>query len=332
MTRISYFQRYSKKENHVTNNTLLLLRYFYQASPEKFGTVLSELTNEDVSVGLVFEQQVRFHSSVPDALISQAPLDIYIETKHGGELDPTQIRRHLSSIGNNSNHPAQKVLFGLTSAPIDKTVSDELVLSARSNNIIFRPITFAEMLSSLRFVCEDHETVLRDVIADYENYLEKEGLLQVGEILSAFPVGWTIHKNIKHKIYFEPCDRPSKASSDFIGLYRNKCIEWLASISTVVSGVGGPENFSICTTETGELTNEEEERIRGAIADFPNLADQEHRYYLFGDVCETEFKKGTRYGMRNRRDFNLSNWLDYDNKRRYSLKEVAEGLRGEEWE
>lgn len=58
MNSISYFQRFSGKENHVTNNTLLMLRHVYQASPAKLENVLNELLDEPLTIGLLFEQQI----------------------------------------------------------------------------------------------------------------------------------------------------------------------------------------------------------------------------------------------------------------------------------
>ena len=44
MSRVSHFQRFSQPENHATNDTLLLLRYFYQSSPFKIQSVLTSST------------------------------------------------------------------------------------------------------------------------------------------------------------------------------------------------------------------------------------------------------------------------------------------------
>ncbi len=146
MTKISYFQRFSQRENHVTNNTLLVMRHFYQASPQKISVVLSDLANDDLSVGLEFGQQVRLSDGVPDALISQAPLDIYIETKRGGQLDQEQIKRHIGSMAKNSAIRSQTILLGLTRTSIEKKVRDELIGEAKIKNIIFVPITFADIV------------------------------------------------------------------------------------------------------------------------------------------------------------------------------------------
>ena len=101
MSRVSHFQRFSQPENHATNNTLLVLRHFYQSSPFKIQRVLTSLLETDLSIGLAFEQQVRGDASVPDALITQQQMRIFIETKRGGDIDPNQIRRHFESIAPN---------------------------------------------------------------------------------------------------------------------------------------------------------------------------------------------------------------------------------------
>jgi hypothetical protein len=103
LSRVSHFQRFSQPENHATNNTLLLLRYFYQSSPFKIQSLLTSLLETDLSIGLTFEQQIKGDASVPDALITQEPMRIFIETKRGGDLDSDQIRRHFKSI---AQHPA----------------------------------------------------------------------------------------------------------------------------------------------------------------------------------------------------------------------------------
>ena len=335
MTKISYFQRFSQKENHATNNTLLIMRHFYKASPRKISTVLSDLANDDLSIGLVFGQQIRLSDSVPDALISQAPLDIYIETKRGGQLDREQIKRHIGSIGNSSTVQSQTILFGLTRHAIEKNVRDELVKEAKIKKIIFVPITFADVVRALRSVCESHETALHEILSDYEDYLKVENLLQNGEVLSVFPCGTSMNENIEYRLYFEPPERPSKAESKFIGLYNRKRISHLASIKTVVTGVEGTDGFIVRDTERGELSDQERERIKGAIAHcvyYPDLSQKEHRYYLFDEIYETRFVKSSKYGLLNRRDLYLSHWLDYDEKKEYSAQETAEGLRGQEFE
>ena len=58
MSKVSYFQRFPQKENHAINNTLLVMRHFYQASPQKIEAFLSDLADDNFSIGLVFEQHI----------------------------------------------------------------------------------------------------------------------------------------------------------------------------------------------------------------------------------------------------------------------------------
>lgn len=335
MSKVSYFQRFSQKENHATNNTLLVMRHFYQASPQKIEAVLSDLADDDFSVGLVFEQQIKLSNSVPDALISQPPMDIFLETKRGGDLDQNQIEQHILSISQSVANNSRKILFGLTKTPIDRGIQVQLESKAKPHKIIFIAITFADIVRSLRSVCEPYEIALHDILADYEEYLTEEGLLQIGDVMSVVPCGKSMTENVTHRLYFEPSTRPSKSQSKFMGLYSQKCIKHLADIHTVVNGVMQDGQFVVSKTEKGHLSASELDRIEAAITDctyFVDFALDEHRYYLFNEVHETDIRKTTKGGIWGPRVFNLSEWLDYNEPtKEYSAKEAAERLRGKEF-
>ena len=83
MNTIHYFQRYSQRENVVTNNTLLLFSRLYTHNPYSFGGFINECLDAPLGVGVSFVQQKRASSkgSVPDGLISQSSFKIVIETK-----------------------------------------------------------------------------------------------------------------------------------------------------------------------------------------------------------------------------------------------------------
>jgi len=334
MSRVSYFQRFSQRENHATNNTLLVIRHFYQHSPQKVEAVLSALAEDELSVGLSFEQQIKSQASVPDALISQRALEIYFETKRGGDLDKDQIARHMDSIAASKNSTARKILFGLTRTPIAQ--SDKDYLAKLAKGITFVPITFADIVGALRSVSEPFETELKAVLSDYEEYLVSEELLQIGDILTVVPCGTSIKENVEYRLYFEPADRPSKKRSKFIGFYSQKCVRYLATPVSVITGIQNQDGFNVSNTEFGYLSDDEKKRIEAAIracAYFPDFAQNEHRYYLFDEVHETAFTKKTKGGIWGTRVFNLSEWLDYDEPgKSYSAQEAAELLRGNEFD
>ena len=72
MSDLNYFQIYSQPENHVTNNTLLMLRHVYRTSPLLMERLLTSLAEDDtIKVGLEFKQQQRTASQVPDGFLRQ---------------------------------------------------------------------------------------------------------------------------------------------------------------------------------------------------------------------------------------------------------------------
>ena len=150
MTKVSYFQRFSQRENHATNNTLLVMRLFYQQSPRKLAAALSELVGEELEIGLVFEQQVRSAASTPDALISQQPLELFFETKRCGELDKKQIKRHIKSIKEADRPYSRRILIGLTRTPISEADRNELSEQASKASITFAGMTFSGIVLALR--------------------------------------------------------------------------------------------------------------------------------------------------------------------------------------
>jgi hypothetical protein len=110
------------------------------------------LLETDLSIGLTFEQQVRGDASVPDALITQEPMRIFIETKRGGDLDPAQIRRHFQSIAppqGGTGRGDGTVLIGLTKEPIAEPDLKSLAAEAALQGITFTSVTFSQIVEAL---------------------------------------------------------------------------------------------------------------------------------------------------------------------------------------
>jgi len=335
MSEVSFFQRFSQKENHATNNSMLLIRHFYQVRPSIVQKVFSKLSDEPIELGLSFAQQVKKGGSIPDAVISQNPLDIYFETKMGGMLDEAQIMRHFASIQSDSKKQSKKILFGLTKTEISQIQRDKLLEEGKNHNVIFAGITFESILQELRGECEPHETTLHAILDDYESYLESAELIQKGQILRVVPCGTSMSENVEFELYFEPTNRASKARSDYIGLYKQKQVKYLCEIGTVVNGCLRGGEFIITSTEMGKISEEERERILKAIEAchyYEDLAHQEFRYYLFNTVAKTEINKVSAGGIWGARRFNLSDWLSYDKVGfTYETAEAAELLKGKEF-
>ena len=340
MSRISFFQKYTSPENHLTNNTLLILCHFYRHDSQKLKKILSELSEEDIDIGPVFEQQIKIKDSKnrPDALIDQKPLEIYFEVKHGEKFRKKQIEKYIGSINKdkdkNKSSDIKKILFLLTKDPIDNKINGELLESAKKNSIVFKAITFNDIIRTLRICCEDYEADLNYILDDYEQYLREENLL--GTELTLVPVGTSMKENIELCLYYEPASRPSKASSKFFGLYTKKCVRHIGRVEAVVRGglAGGKykvEEDEIEFRREGYELGKELQRIDDAIRKctyHPNI-EQGHRFYLLSELKETEFHKESKGGMQKAWTRKLSDWLgsdDKEDKKEYDLDEVAEKL------
>ena len=79
---------------------------------------------------------------------------------------------------------SRKILFGLIKTPIDRDIQEQLKSKAKSHKIIFIAITFADIVRSLRSVCKPYEIALRDILADYEEYLTEEGRVYCKLVMS----------------------------------------------------------------------------------------------------------------------------------------------------
>ena len=83
MRNVTYFPPYSQEENIVTNAVLLLFSHVNRLAPNLLQGILNNLTDEELQLGPIFSNQVKGTKSVIDAVISQTPFEIHIETKLG---------------------------------------------------------------------------------------------------------------------------------------------------------------------------------------------------------------------------------------------------------
>jgi hypothetical protein len=97
---VHYFQRFSKREDFVTNNTLLLLSRLQHHDFHLFQETLPELSHlEDLSVGASITQQESSPSGrISDGVLRQQSFHIIIETKRGASFDLDQLTGHLFAV------------------------------------------------------------------------------------------------------------------------------------------------------------------------------------------------------------------------------------------
>lgn len=335
MSRVSHFQRFSQPENHATNNTLLALRYFYQSSPFKLQRILNSLLEEDLSIGLTFEQQVKGAGSIPDALISQQSLKLYIETKRGGDLDAEQIIRHLASM-EHDGIGAGEVLMGLTKEPIDQKARNHLKEVAAKQAVTFAAVTFSQVVEALRAQCAPFDVDLNAVADDYEAYLSEEGLLEErNQWLIVVPCGTSINENARFGLYYEPASRPCKRNHRFLGLYTQKAVAYVGVIFCIAVASFERDGRAEIVAEAGTISESDRTRIMEAVSmtSYYDLKETPHRFYLVEEFVPLNLRKISAGGIMGLRYLDLTKLApDYDQRSHYSANELAKLLQGRTWE
>jgi hypothetical protein len=332
--RVSYFQRFSQPENHATNNTLLALRYFYQSSPFKIERLFSEILETELSIGLIFEQQVKNEAGVPDAEISQQPLRIVIETKRGGTVDVDQLERHMNSMSQNTAPNGKNFLFALTKEPIPESLAEQLKKTAQAKGITFSALTFSRLLQGLEAQCADYERDFRDVLDDFKDYLSEEDLLdERHKWLAIFPCGTSFEENVRLGVYYESPSRSSKAGYPFIGIYRQKTVSHVGRVQAVVIVTYKDGSYSY-EEEVGVLTEDQKKRIISTFEEttYYDLKSEVWRFYVVGEFIKTDARKISPNGIFGFRYLDLSKLIpSYDGKEPLSAEKLATLLNGSTW-
>lgn len=329
MTEISFFQRYSQRENHITNNTLLMFRHLYQHNAARFEKFLHSITDDDsLKIGPIFTQQERRDQSVPDGLISQHPFNLYIEAKLDGTLDKDQILRHLEGIKNND----QSYVIGLTKERLSGSTLSSYQQLCNGKGVIFSGITYTQILNTLKEQAKEYETDLMEIIDDYEQFLISENMITNPFLLISFPCRNSANENIAYRIYYEPAHRPSKENVPYLGIYNNKQITHIGKIKKTT--IATLENGVLRHMEEKKLSTDEEKRISQIIEAstyYPDLAQEPHRYYVIDELQEVNLCKTTPYGIQGKKYFDLKEFSD-DLKENMSLAEIARLIHGKSFE
>jgi len=331
MSRISFFQRYSQRENHATNNVMLALRYVYENSPRKLQNVLQSLLDENFQIGLTFSQQRRGSDSIPDAIIAQTRLGFYFETKTNGALQKNQIERHIDSIKSADAGSNGSVLVGLSPKKADPELVRSCKEYAKRHEIGFVAITFLELLEALGNEFKEYETAGLEILEDFRAYLTGENLLtNAAQQLVVVPCGQSYEENINFRVYYEPSNRPNKAGNGYLGIYKDMSVRWIGTVRTAIEyDARNPAN-----TSPGNTSGRDIEKIKEVIgaATYHSLQTAgPHRYYFFEQLFETDYRKISKGGMQNRRNFDLTERIGPDVEK-MSVEQIAEKLKSETWE
>jgi len=346
LSKIHYFQRYSQKENVVTNNTLLLFSRLYNDSPSRFEDFINSLlTNENnrvnLEIGLRFRQQEgnKSGSSIPDGSIIQKGMKVLVETKLYDNNDSGQLLRHLNGFDNEDTQVLLLVNATETSQKFNVKVHKLVDEFNDKNNkcIEFCSVTFKEIIDALDDVLFEYDVEFNEMLNDYREFCEGQGLLPRHEfIMRAITSSGSFTHNMKHNIYYDAESR-GYAAHQYLGLYNNKSVRAIGKLTKVVLANVDMETkqFTKIESRKGELPTEQEKQQILAIMDKARIENgwnvfNNHQFFIVDEFIPTNFKKITKYPIQRTKFFDLGSELGLDELP--NCLEIAELLKERTWE
>ncbi len=338
MAETTYFQRYSSKENTVTNNTLQLFSRIYDYSPGAFADLLNEIAgtaddDRQIEVGPSIIQQSGSGSSVPDANIHQQSFRLLLETKTEASISTDQLRRHTSAFRGET----VRVLVLITkSLPNEQELKNlTQVVDKEDSSIIFNVVDFRRLCDQVEALFQPYEREIRVITDDYRSYCREVGVLDRSEeVMRIVPCGDSHELNEKYGIYYHPADRGYTPHA-YVGVYVDKRVTSLWRIRSVLDVTLDARGNLDKKRIEGEDTSQYDQSIKSIVREARSRCGHEiaegHRFFC-GEPFSTDFKKTSKYGIQKNRYCNLKEKLEAVNVDLGSPEEVARALRDCEWQ
>lgn len=356
MSNISYFQKYSQKENVHTNNALLLLMFLYKHNPKVFYRVLCS-DNEDISIVTnnnicfefepTFSQQVKNNKSIVDGYIKQDGFQLFIETKDYDWFYEDQLKRHLA--GSKINNDKFNIMLTLSRDELnqdDKEKFKEIVDDVASDNnvdkekMIYKHLTFIKLVNIIENnLDENKDYQMKEIVDDFRVYIENEGLVDYKYVyMLGVADGTSIKEDIESGIKYY--GGIQKITNCFMGLYSNKTIIAVGKIEKcIVRKVdeNGIINYYHIDDNKKEVLSEDRDRIEKAMEEshYKEFFNYDHTFYITDEegFVETSFKKESPYPLLSKKWFNLSSELGLTKEelQKMTAKELAEKLKDKKW-
>ena len=331
---INPFQIYSKGEDAVTNNILLLLSNLYRINPKIYELFINSILPENINYEVIpvfTQQKSQKEGGIIDGHIQTKATKIIIETKITG-LDNT---KKLINYCKNENPSETNILIHISHSTFDEAAIKSII---GIYNFKFVSITFSELLSSLQEITEEYPNEeLYRLSKDFYYYCISMNLIK--NILRIVPCNKSFELNKKYHLYFQPESR-GYSNHQFTGIYTAKEVKYIGKVNKVFLAELTKEGKLITEKISGneEITSEEENRIISTIKEFPEIygygdISKGHIFFLFddSDFCPTKFKKTSKYGLLGSRFFDLKLDLEIENVERLSTLEIAEKLNDITW-
>ena len=335
---INPFQIYSKGENTITNNILLLLSNLYRINPKIYELFINSVLPENINYEVIpvfTQQKSQKEGGIIDGYIQTKATKIIIETKIAG-LDNT---KKLINYCKNENPSETNILIHISDSTFDETTIKSINQKIRIYNFNFVSITFSELLSSLQEIVDEYpfNEELYRLSKDFYYYCSSMDLIK--NVFRIVPCNKSFELNEKYHLYFQPESR-GYSNHQFTGIYTAKEVKYIGKVNKVFLAELTKEGKLITEkiSGEGEITTEEENRIISTIKEFPEIygygdISKGHIFFLFddNDFCPTKFKKISKYGLLGSRLFDLKVNLEIENVEKLSTLEIAEKLNDITW-
>lgn len=317
---ISLFSGYSNAKNRTTNYCLLALKLLYENNPKFLAEVLGTLLGEEAggSIGVVFRQQERGASSVPDGLLTQAPLSIGIETKNSDWFQVSQLEAHLSQL---KEKPGIRVLVALSASDEGPAWAHETRTKCEQVGVQLAIVSFEDLILAMKQLQLQKNSA--DVVRDLEAYLSEEDLLpKWRRRLDVTNCAQHFANLYEGGVYICPASGApySHQRSQYFGMYRKKRIEKVAMIRAVVD-INSPDEALVRWKNTQEqdhdlLAEAQSKRNQYRPDEMPA------RVFLLGPLCDTDCRKESPGGM-----MQSKRYFDIGGLGSHTAEELANALR-----
>ncbi len=312
--RISQFQKYSQKENTVTNNVLLMFSRLNDLDVNYYKTIIERLNegnkNQSYFPQPIFSQQIGVGNGIIDGHIEVKSSKILIETK----LNQKEFIGKLVKYGNVFNEHSQNQLWHLSSVKFNENEVDEINKKLEElyvEKIQFNNLLFIDLIENLEGILEEniHDKELKLLVEDFNSYCYEQNLVSDAKYKLLFvPTGFSYNWNVKHKMYFCPRHWHSQKFKYF-GLYNWKSVRSISEIETIIEADFDIESGNLEVYSKGHTDNQIE-RLRKGLIDYGESQDG-LKYYLLPqkEFYETDFRKISHGGIQGYRYKDLREFI-----------------------
>ena len=335
---INPFQIYSKEENTITNNILLLLSNLYRINPKIYELFINSILPENINYEVIpvfTQQKSQKEGGIIDGHIQTKATKIIIETKVTGLANTKKLINYCK----NENPSETNILIHISDSTFDEATIKSINQRIGIYNFNFVSITFSELISSLQEIADEYpfNEELYCLSKDFYYYCSSMNLIK--NVFRIVPCNKSFELNKKYRLYFQPESR-GYSNHQFTGIYTAKEVKYIGKVNKVFLAELTKEGKLITEkiSGNGEITSEEENRIISTIKEFPEIygygdISKGHIFFLFDDnnFCPTKFKKTSKYGLLGSRLFDLKVNLEIENVEKLSTLEIAEKLNDITW-